>query len=427
MSHEETDAVMPPYDEEILNAAPPRCERRSGRRIAFFIYALTGGGAQRRALTLANGFAGRGYDVDVVVVRGRGLLNGELSPRARLVALDADWSAWHLGEITRKRSLKGYMAVPSLARYLSRERPDILLSAASHANIPAILAWHLAGKPSRLVLRASNHPSGNLRHRPLSYRLFKPLYNRLGGILYAHADAVIAVSKGVADAVAELTGMPREQISTVYNPMTRPGGGMTTDNAGSGPAPHPWLEPGHPPVILGAGRFAIQKDFATLVRAFASLRQHRPARLIILGDGPRRPELEALVRQMGMEQDVLLPGYVYDAPRWMARAGVFVLSSLWEGLPGVLIEALSVGCPIVSVDCPSGPREILEDGRYGTLVPAREPESMAGAIAAMLGAPLSPELLRSRAAEFSLDRGILNYLEILERLMPRPLSRMAAQ
>ncbi len=394
------------------------CEPLKGRRIALFIYGLTGGGAQRRTLTLANGFVERGYEVDLVVVRGRGLLNAELSPSVRLVALDAGWSAWHLGSLMRKRGLKGYIAVPGLARYLSRERPDILLSAASHANIPAILAWHLAGKPSPLVLRASNHPYGNLHHRPSRYRLFKPLYNRLGGLLYARADAVIAVSKGVAEAVAGLSGLPRERISTVYNPMIGPAGEIAADDAAAGPAPHPWLEPGNPPVILGAGRLAIQKDFSTLVRAFASLRRQRPARLIILGEGAKRPQLEALVRELGIEEEVLLPGYVHDAPRWMARAGVFVLSSLWEGLPGVLIEALSVGCPIVSVNCPSGPREILQDGQYGALVAARAPESMADAIAAMLDAPLPPALLQARAADFSLDHGISNYLKILERLMP---------
>ena len=401
-------------------------EARRGRRIAIFIYALTGGGAQRRTLTLANGFAERGYEVDVVTVRGRGLLNGELSPRARLVALDASWPRLHPGAVVRKRGLKGYLAIPSLARYVTRCGPDLLLSAASHANIPAILAWHLAGKPVPLILRASNHPSGNLHHRPRRYRLFKPLYNRLGGFLYARADAVIAVSKGVAAAVAELTGLPAGRISTIYNPMVG-AAGQATGAEPAAPAPHPWLEPGNPPVVLGAGRLAIQKDFETLVRAFAVLRRQRPARLVILGEGKSRAQLERLVCELGLKEDVLLPGYVHDAPRWMAAAGVFVLSSLWEGLPGVLIEALSVGCPIVAVDCPSGPREILDDGRYGCLVSARAPESMAAAIAATLDAPPPRAALQSRAADFSVDRGVSQYLEVIERLMqPRQNTSHAA-
>src|SRR3546814_643310 len=160
------------------------------------------------------------------------------------------------GTIVRKRGLKGYLAIPSLARYVIRRAPDIVLSAASHANIPAILAWHLAGKPAPLVLRASNHPSGNLQHRPRRYRLFKPLYNRLGGLLYARADAIIAVSRGVAAAVAELTGLPSERISTIYNPMV--GGAGPAGQAE--PPPHPWLVQGNPPVILGAGRLAIQRS-----------------------------------------------------------------------------------------------------------------------------------------------------------------------
>lgn len=394
----------------------------NGKRIAIFIYALTGGGAQRRTLTLANGFADRGYQVDVITVRGRGVLNGELSPRARLIALDAGWPRWHPGSLLRKRGLKGYMAIPSLAHYVARAAPDILLSAASHANIPAVLAWHLAGKPVPLVLRASNHPSGNLQHRPRRYRLFKPLYNRLGGLLYARADAIIAVSKGVATAMADLTGLPPERIATIYNPMV--GEGAIALNGSQ--APHRWLEPGQPPVVLGAGRLAIQKDFGTLIRAFALLRRQRPARLVILGDGAKREELEALVRALALEEDVLLPGYVQNAGEWMAAAGVFVLSSLWEGLPGVLIEALAAGCPVVSVDCPSGPREILEDGRYGTLVPARAPEGMAEAIAATLAAPRQAALLRGRAAAFSQERGIAQYLEILDHLIATRRQRVGA-
>lgn len=408
---------MPPESAGI--ALPPA---GNGRRIAIFIYALTGGGAQRRTLTLANGFAERGYQVDVVTVRGRGLLNDALSPQARLISLDAGWPRWHPGALLRKRGLKGYMAIPGLSRYVTRQAPDILLSAASHANIPAILAWHLAGKPMPLVLRASNHPSGNLQHRPRRYRLFKPLYNRLGGLLYARADAIIAVSKGVAAAVAELTGLPPERISTIYNPMI----GATGVAASPAAASHPWLEPGQPPMVLGAGRLAIQKDFGTLIRAFALLRRQRPVRLVILGEGAKRPELEALVYALGIQEDVLLPGYVHNAGEWMAAAGVFVLSSLWEGLPGVLIEALAAGCPVVSVDCPSGPREILEDGRFGALVPARAPERMAEAMAAALAAPRQAALLRERAAAFCQERGIAQYLDVLDHLMAtRPGSAQA--
>ncbi len=390
------------------------------KRIAVFIYALTGGGAQRRTLTLVNGFTRRGYAVDLVTVRGRGLLNDQLLPPARHVALDARWSIWHPGELTGKRSLKGYFAIPGLARYLKREAPDILLSAASHANIPAVLAWLRAGKRMPLVLRASNHPDGNLDHRPRRYRLFKPLYNRIGGILYARANAVIAVSRGVADAIAGLTGLPRDRIRTIYNPMFDDSGPAAPAWQAAGPAPHPWLEPGNPPVILGAGRLATQKDFGTLIRAFAVLRRQRAARLVILGEGAKRERLERLVQRLGIGDDVLLPGYVHDAPRWMARAGVFVLSSLWEGLPGVLIEALAAGCPVVAVDCPSGPREILDDGRYGTLVPVRDPAAMAAAIAGALDSPRVPDLRRSRALEFGLSRGVTEYLEFLERVMDRP-------
>ena len=184
------------------------------------------------------------------------------------------------------------------------------------------------------------------------------------------------------------------------------------DLAAETPA-HPWLRDPKVPVCLAAGRLCPQKDYPTLIRAFATLAETRPLRLLILGDGPDRADLESLIRQLGLADRVALPGFAENPFSAMARAGVFVLSSAWEGLPGVLIQAMACGTPVVATDCPSGPREVLVDGRYGPLVPVGDPEALAQAIGETLDRPLGAELLKARASDFELAAVTRRYLEVL--------------
>jgi glycosyltransferase involved in cell wall biosynthesis len=165
--------------------------------------------------------------------------------------------------------------------------------------------------------------------------------------------------------------------------------------------------------VLGVGRLVPQKDFATLVRAFARVRARRSARLLVLGEGPGRCELERLAGELGVACEVRFAGRVESAPAYMARAAVFALSSAWEGFGRVLVEALAVGCPVVSTDCPSGPREILEDGAFGPLVPVGNAEALAEAIEAVLDRPPERSALVKRAEAFSIERGVERYLEVL--------------
>jgi len=223
------------------------------------------------------------------------------------------------------------------------------------------------------------------------------------------ADAVIAVSHDVAEDIVRHTGLDRNQITTIYNPT------VTPDLAEKAKlyVDHPWLTPGSPPVILGAGRLSPQKDFQTLIKAFARIRAVHPARLIILGEGKKRNQLQALAQSLGVGDDVALPGFVENPFAWMTRSSIFVLSSAWEGLPGVLIEALACGCPTVSTDCPGGAAEILANGLYGMLVPVGDDKALAEAILATLDTPPAPELLRKRAAQFSIEKAVNQYLEVL--------------
>ncbi len=423
---EAEDAMPKPSPEPVPEAAwLTEVPRYPTKHLAIFIYGLTGGGAQRRTLTLANAFAACGHQVDLVLVRGEGVLEPQLAPRVRVIALDRmDRLVGRAIRASRTRGVQTFASIPALARYLRRQQPDLLLSAASHVNLVAVAGWRLARLPIALVLRASNHPSGNLANFPPVQRLIRAWMRWLTRRFYPRADQVITVSHGVAEELARLTGIPRRRIVTIYNPVITPD--LVARMAE--PLDHPWLEASDAPLVLAAGTFKIQKDFRTLVEAFARLRRQRRVRLAILGDGPLRPAIRQRIRELGLEEEVLLPGFVLNPLPWMKRASLFVLSSMWEGLPGVLIEAMACGCPVVATDCPSGPREILEDGRYGPLVPVGDSRALAAAMAAQLDRPTPPEVLRTRAAAFDLPRAVARYLELFEACIlarvPRRLARI---
>jgi glycosyltransferase involved in cell wall biosynthesis len=275
----------------------------------------------------------------------------------------------------------------------------------SHANLIAIWAGRLAGGRTPVMVTVHNTMSESTRGR--FGGAFEPWLLRM---FYPWAASVVAVSRGAADDLARTSGLPRERVHVVYNPVITPAVmAMATRDPD-----HPWFAPGEPPIVLGVGRLTPQKDFPTLLRAFAEVRRQRPARLLILGEGDDRPRLEALADELGVRADVGLPGFRDDAMACMARSALFVLSSAWEGLPTVLIEAMAAGIRVVSTDCPSGPREILQDGRLGALVPVGDHHALAEAMLAALThstAPLPPETLASFTREAAVD----NYLRLIEQ------------
>ena len=358
-------------------------------RIAVFLPALVGGGAERVLLVLAGGFAARGIPVDLVVPHTAGEYLDEVPPAVRLVDLGAS------GALT---------GLPELARYLRRERPAAVLATLTHANIVALLARALARVPTRIIVREANTLSVAARG---STGLRDRLLPRLVRWFYPLADTIVAVSEGVARDLGRTAGIPAHRIQLLHNPV------VTDDLAARAAEPldDPWFAAGAPPVVLGVGRLERQKDFATLIRAFARVRAGRAARLVVLGEGRERAQLEALIRQLGLEGDVRLPGFVANPFAYMARAGVFVLSSAWEGMPGALIQALACGAPVVSTDCESGPREILGT-RHGRLVAVGDTEAMAEAIGASLDGPRCPAdaaVLRP----FTVDVAVERYLRLL--------------
>jgi len=363
-----------------------------GKRIALFLPSLRGGGAERVMVNLTRGFSERGLRVDLVLAKAEGPYLSQVPPEVRLVDLGA------------RRVL---YSLPGLVRYLRREQPQAMLSGPKHANIVAIWAKLLARVKMRIVVSEHNTLSRSTENAQLIRAKFMPFLIKT---FYPYADAVVAVSRGVAEDLIARTGLPAEKMRVIYNPVITP----ELFAKAQEPLDHPWFRPDEPPVILGVGRLTAQKDFPTLIRAFALVRKERPARLMILGEGEERPKLEALVRDLGLENDVALPGFVDNPYKYMKRAAVFVLSSRWEGLPSVLIEALALGAPVVSTDCPSGPREILEDGRWGKLVPVGNPEALARGIIETFSNPAGSEDLQKRAKAFSLEKIVPQYLKVLK-------------
>ena len=232
-------------------------------------------------------------------------------------------------------------------------------------------------------------------------------------MLFPEAAHVVAVSRGVARSVTASVGVPADKVTPIYNPVFTPD---IVLRAAAQPD-HPWFGRGEPPIILGAGRLAEQKDFQTLIEAFRRVSEKRPCRLIILGEGPKRGELEDCVRRLGLEDRISLPGWVKNPYAFMSRAALFVLSSRHEGFPGALVEALACGCPVASTDCPAGPAEILEDSSL--LAPVGNPEALAQAILRTLDRPADKAALRARAARFSMERAIEEYEELISRILAR--------
>ncbi len=374
--------------------------------LAIVLTGLGLGGVQRTMLTLAGGIAERGVPVDLVVPHARGPFREQVPPPIRVVELDAGLA--RLPWVRARKRRRTLASTPALARYLRRVRPRAAIAASHYVNLSLLAARRLARQPIPVVVSQRTHLSRAVRNAGFPFRR-RPLLAPWVRAAYPSADAIVAVSEGVADDLARVADLPRERIRVLPNPLRLAG----VEAAAAKPLSHPWLAPGEPPVLLAVGRLAAQKDFPTLLRAFARLRRQRVARLVVLGEGRERRALETLARDLGVEADLELAGYSDNPFAWMARARLLVLSSAYEGLPGVLIQALACGCPIVSTDCPSGPREILRGGRLGQLVPVADPEALARAIDAALDEPVDREALRRRARDFAVAPVVDKWLAML--------------
>lgn len=376
------------------------------KKIALFIPSLAGGGAERVFVNLANEFARRGISVNLVLAKKEGPYLKDVSESVKVIDLKA------------RRVL---FAVFPLIKYLRQEKPRVLLSTVDHANIIAVLARFLSRAKIKVIIRVANNLSVSLQGTK-GYRWPLRLY---GTILFSRfADEIVTVSKGVAEDFAKTAKVARGRIKVIYNPTVTPKifnkanevpkiknrkpsfakQGTGEDEAKKSRRPSK--------VVLGVGSFLRQKGFETLIRAFAKVRENKRVKLIILGEGEERKKLESLVKDLKLEEDVDMPGFMENPYAYMAKADIYVLSSWWEGLPNTLIEAMACGTPVVSTDCPSGPREILEDGKYGKLVPVGDVEAMVKAIEETLEDPPDSKKLRERVKAFSLEKAADEYLKL---------------
>ncbi len=364
-------------------------ECRKNDRLALFLPSLRGGGAERVMVNLAVAFCERGIGVDVVLLQSEGPYLRELPPGVRVVDLKAS------------RMLTGFAA---LVRYLRRERPRVMLSAMRHSNVTALLAASLSGSQVPVVVCDHNTATVELGENP---GIKTTVIRVLMRWLYPRAYNIVAVSKGVADDLGILLNLNTNRINVIHNPIVKEEI-FTLSNL---PVTHPWFVNRLIPVVLAVGRLTRQKDYETLLQAFSIARATRDLRLMILGEGELRSSLEALIEQLGLVEDVALPGFTENPFAYMRQADMFVLSSLWEGLPTVLIEAMACGVPVISTDCPSGPAEILENGKWGRLVPVGDANALAQAMLDMLddSAP-SPA---QRAMDFSVEKSVDAYLSLL--------------
>lgn len=366
-------------------------------KIALFLPNLCGGGAEKVMVSLANQFVERNKQVDLVLGKAVGINLKKVSEKVKIIDLRARFFP---------------LSIFPLMGYLKKEKPEIVLSAIEKANIIAIWARMLSSKSSKNIASCHNNLSTHYASVVLYKRIMRPLIRKF----YPYADCVIAVSQGVADDLEQYFHLPKSKLWVIYNPIVDEELIMKSQDT----ILHSWYKEKQVPVILGVGRLTKQKDFSTLIKAFSLVRQRIPAKLVILGEGENREMLERLIRELGLENDVDLPGFVENPYSFMKRSDVFVLSSQWEGFGNVLVEAMACGCPVVSTNCPSGPAEILEDGEYGIIVPVGDVDKIAEGIVSVLNSKALREELSNkalkRANEFSVEKAVDKYLQIFSEV-----------
>lgn len=366
------------------------------KRLAVMISFSGDGGVERMVTNLCAEFV-RHVDVDLLALKLGGGHAQRIPAEVNVLRLNAKHAWTSVGEV---------------ARYLREHRPDAMLVAKDRAGRAALRACARIERAPPVFIRLGTNLSAALERKDRLSRWLRVAPMRR---LYPQAAGVIAVSEGVRADTIKVTGLDGARVHVIRNPVITPRLGTQAAE----PTPHDWLRDKPEPVILGMGRLTRQKGFDTLLRAFALMLRERPARLIVLGDAPHvedRERLLALAQQLGVSERVLWPGFQANPYAWLARADLFVLSSAWEGSPNALTEALALGVPSVSTDCPSGPSEILAGGEYGPLVAVGDHTAMARAMLNTLREPLPAQRLREAVAEYRSDLSAERYLRLMKLL-----------
>lgn len=357
-------------------------------KITLVIGSLRTGGAERAMVNLSSGLLNSGCDVEIVVVEKTGDFLSSVSEKVNVFDLG----------MKRARN-----SVGAFRKYLKEHSPDVIIVAQTHVQLMVLTAVKISRWKGKLILNEQSTFSSNTTNG--IYRFFvKQMFGR--------ADAITVVSHGAADDFSEQYPEFKNKIQVIANPVF-------TDNIltlKNENVVHPFFENANYPVILAAGRLSKEKNFIFLLRAFSLLLKKTKAYLIIIGEGEERRSLLNEGLKLGILPNVSLPGNVSNPYAYMSRCSVFALTSTYEGLPGVLIEALACGCNIVSVDCKNGPAEILSNGKFGTLVTAQDPEVFSGELYKSLTAGKQEEMKLTRARDFGIGKIAKEYLTLIDRL-----------
>ena len=354
------------------------------------------GGAQKVALVLANEISERGYEVDLVILNGCGEYLTYLVDDVNLINMNSN---------------RAYRTLPKLISYLRENKPLVMLSFMEIDNILSIIARIFSFINVKLIINIHALLSLEKRH---SNNLNYKMSITLARYLYPFAHGIIGVSQGVVEDLVTRFGISRYRCKTIYNPIGSIHEKSYHINSLLSVGKHSLR-----PLILSVGTLKKSKDFQTLIRGFNLVRSVRDCHLVILGEGDERTNLEELIRELHLQNDVLLPGSVDDSFPYMERANVFVLSSIWESFGLVLVEAMAAGTPVVSTDCPTGPSEILNDGLYGELVPVGNPKRLAKAIIKTFDYPIDSKILEKRANDFSAEKIIPQYISYIGKVCSR--------
>ena len=374
----------------------------SGSHITIFIPSFRGGGAERAMINLANGlcesYLRRGIKIQVslLVVDDSGEYREEVNHSVRVHSL------------SRSRALFSFF---DLIRFYNTEHPDVVISSMPHLNMLSTLARRFSTTRPKIIVTERSTYSEFKKYGSYKDRFLHMFVKRS----YLSADAIVAVSEGVADDLCVQFSLGRKDVEVIYNPVIS--NKILERMAGD-------LDPriAHDLItsrfVIAMGSLEQRKGFDTLIRAFhAVTKTDDSVNLVILGEGGKRRELESLIARLRLQTRAFMPGFVTNPFPILKNAQVFILSSVVEGLPNVLIQAMACGVPVVATDCPSGPQEILEGGKWGYLVPVGDANSMASAILEQLSGVFPRLPVEQRARFFSVDRAVNAYEDLIGRVI----------
>ena len=377
-------------------------------KLMIVIHSLRGGGAERVLINLLKGLDRSEFSINLVLYEG--VFDYPLPDNVELTILSIEASK------NLFRLIKGFvLKIARLALLFRRNTPDVIFSLLSSTNVAVIIAKLLSRAKSKVIVSEHTYPSVNLDNE-----MYGGITKQFMKYIYPKADRIVAVSEGIKQDLVENLYLPKEKVKVIYNPVDI----GEVEIRSREKVDHPWFHD-ELPIIVSVGRLTKQKGYPYLIKAFSMVRQSMPCRLVIIGDGEDKAKLIEMANELGVEKDSVFLGFQQNPFKYMAKSSLFVLSSLYEGFGNVIVEAMALGLPVISTDCPSGPAEIIEDKKSGLLVPVRDEQAMAGAMISVMTDELLRQYLgreaRRRAGAFALDKITENYRRMFSDNSPSPL------